>query len=402
MKSLHLHSLTALLIALLVTVAAPAEAQFGRRLRDAAARAAERATTREVERRVTETVECAFDDSACITAAERAGNEVRITGAEAGTAEAQASAFVNFDFVPGERVLFTDDYARDVVGDFPRRLEFGSGNMELAEWRGARWLRGTHWPSVFFIPLPETLPERFTIEMDVVPGAAGRYLDIMFSERPAHHVAVRYFQDRLNGGIRSGGSDVAASTTRDEVIAGTPFTLRVMVDGRYAKVYAGGTRVANMPNTDFGRSNAIRIELPGDAENPGYVRNIRVAAGGRDLYDALDADGRVATQGIYFDTGSERIRPESAPTLEEIARMLRDHSELRIVIEGHTDSTGDDAANLQLSERRAAAVKAQLERDHGISAERLQARGLGETQPAASNDTPEGRQQNRRVELVRG
>lgn len=400
MKSLHLLSRTAFLLALLATVAAPADAQFGRRLRDAAARAAERATTREVERRVTETVECAFNDSACIAAAEREGNEVRITGDE-GEAGGEPSAFLNFDFVPGERVLFSDDFSRDVVGDFPRRLEFGSGNMEMAEWRGERWLRGTNWPSVFSIPVPETLPERFTVEMEVVPGGAGRYLEMMFSERPEHHVAVRYFQNRLNGGIRSGSSDVAAGTTQEEVTAGTPFTLRVMVDGRYAKVYAGGTRIANMPNANLGRSNAIRIELPGDAENPGYIRNIRVAAGGRDLYDALSAGGRVATQGIYFDTGSDRIRPESAPTLEEIARMLSDHGDLRIVIEGHTDSTGDDAANLQLSERRAAAVKAKLEQDHGISADRLQARGLGETQPAASNDTPEGRQQNRRVELVR-
>ena len=81
--------------------------------------------------------------------------------------------------------------------------------------------------------------------------------------------------------------------------------------------------------------------------------------------------------------------------------MLKQHAELKLTIEGHTDSVGDDASNLSLSERRAAAVKAYLESQFGIASDRLQAVGMGETKPAASNDTPEGRQQNRRVELVR-
>jgi OmpA-OmpF porin, OOP family len=59
---------------------------------------------------------------------------------------------------------------------------------------------------------------------------------------------------------------------------------------------------------------------------PAYFANFRVAAGGRKLYDAIAEKGRVATQGIYFDTASDRIRPESAPTLEEIASMLSEHS----------------------------------------------------------------------------
>ena len=125
-------------------------------------------------------------------------------------------------------------------------------------------------------------------------------------------------------------------------------------------------------------------------------------AGGRKLYDELAAAGRVATQGIYFDTGSDRIRPESTPTLKEIAQMLTEHADLKLVIEGHTDNVGDEAANQALSEKRAAAVKDALVASYKVDAGRVSSRGLGATKPAAPNTTPEGRQANRRVELVKG
>lgn len=123
--------------------------------------------------------------------------------------------------------------------------------------------------------------------------------------------------------------------------------------------------------------------------------------GGADLYDKHEAEGRVATRGILFDVDSDRIRPESTPTLEEIAEMLRSHADLRISIEGHTDATGDDAYSQSLSERRAESVRRALIDRYGIAEDRLEAKGLGETVPVDSNDTAEGRQNNRRVELVK-
>jgi outer membrane protein OmpA-like peptidoglycan-associated protein len=119
------------------------------------------------------------------------------------------------------------------------------------------------------------------------------------------------------------------------------------------------------------------------------------------LYDALAETGRVATQGIYFDTGSDRIRPESSGTLKEIGAMLKEHPDLKLTIEGHTDNVGSAPANQTLSEKRAAAVRQFLIETYQVEGGRLQAKGLGSANPATSNDTPEGRQQNRRVELVK-
>jgi len=131
------------------------------------------------------------------------------------------------------------------------------------------------------------------------------------------------------------------------------------------------------------------------------VGNIRVTTGNKSMYDALESAGRVATQGVYFDTGSDRIRPESSGTLKQIANMLSEHAGLKLTIEGHTDNVGDAASNQTLSEARARAVKETLVSVYGISADRLDAAGFGDSKPAGPNTTAEGRQNNRRVELVK-
>jgi OOP family OmpA-OmpF porin len=179
--------------------------------------------------------------------------------------------------------------------------------------------------------------------------------------------------------------------------------VRITVDGTYAKVYVNEKRVANVPNASIPRSSEIWIEniYSGSAESPLYLGAIRIAEGGVDLYDRLAADGRVATRGVLFDVNSARIRPESTPTLKEMGEMLSAHPDLRIRIEGHTDSIGDDAANLALSLDRAGAVRDFLVESFGVDASRLEVEGLGETVPVDDNGTPEGRQNNRRVELVR-
>ena len=168
------------------------------------------------------------------------------------------------------------------------------------------------------------------------------------------------------------------------------------------KMYLGEQRVANVPNAVFPRSDTLFVSVTAAAEKyPILIGPIRIAGGGRDLYDRLARDGRAAIHGILFATNSDRIRPESTPTLDEIGKMLEEHPDLRISIEGHTDSEGEEAYNRSLSERRAAAVKAFIVEAHGIQPDRLQTAGFGESKPAADNGTPEGRQQNRRVELVR-
>lgn len=309
--------------------------------------------------------------------------------------------WVNYDFTPGTRPLFVEDFAADTVGDFARRLQFKEGNMEVAEWKGQRLLRVTSWPGTFEIALPETLPDRFTIEFDTTPGYSSNWTILRFADGAGDDVRFRRYDGKGQGGVFGANHQQQGSTSAD-VEEGQIYRARIMADGKYVKVYMNDTRVANIPNADLGRSKKISIEIPGHADAPAYIGNIRVMAGGRKLYDELNTAGRVATQGIYFDTGSERIRPESSPTLKEIAQMLTDHPELKLTIEGHTDNVGDAAANQTLSEKRAAAVRDALVAAYKVDGARLTTRGLGATKPVAPNTTAEGRQTNRRVELVKG
>jgi outer membrane protein OmpA-like peptidoglycan-associated protein len=416
----------ALAVASSVLLVEPAQAQgWGDRLKKRAEEAAKRKVEERVERRAGEATDralngaegaarCAAADSACVagqgasTAAPSApapASAAPASAAPTGPAGPAAAAaaerpgtgvWLNYDFNPGERPLFVEDFARDAVGDFPRRLEFKEGNMEVVEWRGSRYLRAAG-DGEFFIPLPEVLPERFTIEFDYY-GMDKYELKLTFNENvgsPEDQVMLGSW----GSGVQ--GDAVKAMTRVPEGVEQRMVKVRVMADGRYVKVYVDSQRVANVPNANLGRTNKIHVQVPGYEDDPALVGNIRVMAGGRDLYDALSADGRVATQGIYFDTGSDVIRGESTPTLKEIAAMLTEHPELKLAIEGHTDNVGNAAANKALSEKRAAAVKASLVADHGIAADRLTTAGHGDAKPATANATPEGRQQNRRVELVR-
>jgi outer membrane protein OmpA-like peptidoglycan-associated protein len=114
---------------------------------------------------------------------------------------------------------------------------------------------------------------------------------------------------------------------------------------------------------------------------------------------AIRSAGKVDVYGILFDFDKDIVRPESRPTLDAIAQLLRGDPALRLRIVGHTDNVGSAAYNLALSERRAASVVAALTRDYAIAGTRLASSGAGLTAPVAPNDSEDGRAKNRRVEL---
>jgi outer membrane protein OmpA-like peptidoglycan-associated protein len=119
------------------------------------------------------------------------------------------------------------------------------------------------------------------------------------------------------------------------------------------------------------------------------------------LEQQLEKKGRAQVYGIYFDFGSDVLRPESQTVLDQIAQVMREHPDWKLGVEGHTDNIGGDAYNLDLSDRRATTVKQALVTRYHVDPERLSPAGFGSTRPVDSNDTLEGRARNRRVELVR-
>lgn len=145
-----------------------------------------------------------------------------------------------------------------------------------------------------------------------------------------------------------------------------------------------------------------------DIENRVYYELVTVLAEPMDLSnvtlnilnEGIADKGKVAIYDIYFDTGKSEIKPESKSALSVIANYLKENANDKFLIVGHTDNTGDFDANIQLSINRAKAVIAELTSNFGVSANQLKAYGIGSTSPVMSNDTKEGKDRNRRVELV--
>lgn len=125
-----------------------------------------------------------------------------------------------------------------------------------------------------------------------------------------------------------------------------------------------------------------------------------VVANADAMSTSIASTGRIALYGIYFDTDKAILKPESEPTLTEITALLEANPALKLFVVGHTDTVGQFAHNVQLSQNRAASVVQALVAKHGIAASRLVPFGCGPTVPVAPNSSEEGRGKNRRVELV--
>jgi outer membrane protein OmpA-like peptidoglycan-associated protein len=304
----------------------------------------------------------------------------------------------NYDFVPGDTVWMATDFAAEPVGRFPAsQLEFVRGNMQIVELDGVRVLESSG-NSVLRIALPRNLPYDFSLEFEVMIPALN-IATTVFLDPPTASIAA-YAWDYLYVGGRPGvyRKGVEVSNIYMPRIADVWQAVKLQVDSVYAIMYVGAERAAQVPVANFPRTKTIEVHLGGNQRLRTYLRNVVVAVGLNDLYKALSTGGEFTTLGILFDVDSDRLRPESTPVLEKIRSTLASHADLKVAIEGHTDSQGDDAHNQLLSERRARSVMQYLTAN-GIAAGRLTAMGKGETVPAGDNATAAGRRQNRRVVL---
>lgn len=142
----------------------------------------------------------------------------------------------------------------------------------------------------------------------------------------------------------------------------------------------------------------VLVQLDVIEEAPMETKMVTVSAG--EMAKDIAASGSVALYGIHFDTNSATVKPESDPTLQEIAKLLKGNPAMRLLVVGHTDNVGTFEFNMDLSQRRAASVVQELVSKHGVDAKRLTPVGVSFASPVASNNTEDGRGKNRRVQLV--
>jgi outer membrane protein OmpA-like peptidoglycan-associated protein len=313
-----------------------------------------------------------------------------------------ASVSTKFDFVPGDKVLFIDDFRADELGEFPNRWSLSIGTFEVAEMGSERWLRCTARDGTIRMKLPAMakLPEFWTLEFDFyATEPMGSALTVRGVNERGDSAWEATFPQGNDLAFRSG--DIFSTTPLEG--AATPagrHHVMLMARGPALKVYMNRQRMANVPDISVpaGLPNQFEIRLA--ATTGPMITNVRFAEGNRPTKDIFEA-GNFVTHGIQFSSGSDAVLPESAPALRQVAAYLETHSDTGLRIVGHTDNVGSAPDNLDLSQRRATSVAKVLTQQFGIASSRFETAGKGDSQPLSSNATPEGRAMNRRVEFVK-
>lgn len=325
------------------------------------------------------------------------------TPAPAGTSTSStkmSAVSTKFDFVPGDRVIFADDFTQDELGEFPARWGMKIGTFEVVEMGGERWLRNMSDDGTVYMKLPAgPLPENWTLEFD------------FFGEEPLHW-AMQVEGLNANGNttwnigypegqnlvFRSG--DLYSTTTLEGGSVAGRHHVMLLGRGPALKVYMDRQRLANVPDVTMAAGPTVQFDIRLWAQTHPMITNVRFAEGPKPAKDLL-ATGKFVTHGIRFATGSDVVQPESAPILRQVAAWLEANPAARLSITGHTDNVGKADANLDLSKRRAAAVAKVLSGEFAIAADRLTTDGKGDTSAMADNTTAEGRAMNRRVEFAK-
>jgi OOP family OmpA-OmpF porin len=321
---------------------------------------------------------------------------------ESGTAQPEMKALKSA-FVPGEKTLFFDDFSDMTADEAPPHFKVRGAAPELMEGGGIRQLsvgKGSLFPNL------TSLPKNFTYEAEIKAGLnTGRADATLILSSKGKQILQWWMSGRekqldLIVSLRAPYQELGR--TRMTVNWDEPVKLALWVQNGRMRSYVNGEKQLDFNQVDMPPIDSVEMVHGFLGAGPSLAyRSVRFAESTPDFSQVIAATGRYVTHGILFDTGSDRLKPESAAVIQSVAKGLETNPNLRLRIEGHTDSVGNAAHNLDLSKRRAAAVKDVLVSQFNVDAERLTTTGLGATKPIDSNDTPQGRAQNRRVEFVK-
>ncbi|MCU0385326.1 MAG: OmpA family protein [Flavihumibacter sp.] len=394
-------------------------------------------TTAKVNQRVDRHIDNAIDET--LDEIESGGKEAIQPADTTKENKPVASKGINtqsrFDFIPGEQLVYFNDFSSDPVGELPINWNTnGTAEVVTIEGLEGKWVQ-LFQNATYLTDNTDSLSENFTVEFDLIMKqtnpkapfpvlafgvlASGNYSSTAnellkgYTETFATELNIQplgnndsqlhlyTFQNQskyLNTDLKRYGKlqeyfnrvlHVSMQVQKER--------LRIWLDG--TKLYDLPKAIA--PNTSINQFYFVVRRYGGEEAEVGYaVGNIRMAKGLPDTRHKLLTEGRFSTTGILFEKGSARIEEQSNGVLKQLAEVLKAEA-VRIKIIGHTDSDGNDAGNLELSRKRAAAVKATLVENFGIEASRIETDGKGESESVGDNQSKAGRAQNRRVEFIR-
>ncbi len=345
-------------------------------------------------------------------------------------------SFSKFDFVPGERILYAEDFSQDAAGELPTNWNAsGKGEVQTIDGKTGKWLRAFE-NTTYLTGNKKTFGENYTIEFDAMfyfePKVKGYVLPnwragiLSSGGIDAADNSFLKNQDEVNSSFvhfsfsSYGGAALQSNEKRRQTFRSDRMELgdmttafnkvihySIQVQKTRFRLWMDEKKVFDIPRamntTDT--MNQLYFFLEGsnyqEDEVGLFIGNIKIATGLPDTRHKLIEEGKFSTTGILFDVNAATIKPESNGVLKEVAEAIKSNAGIKIKIIGHTDSDGSDAANLELSKKRSEAVKAALVKDFSIDAAALETDGKGETVPVGDNKTKEGKAQNRRVEFVK-
>ena len=339
---------------------------------------------------------------------------------------ASFKAYSKYDFVPGEKVIGFEDFSTGNIGDFPGGWNTNAaGEIVTVEGRQGHWLWLTK-PGVFIPEFTDKYPEDFTFEFDLLHGtpfggasfhfvmAEMQNMDNVQSWNTSPHTFKTGFYITSSGQkegfvsteIRKSMTTQSANQISTELMSDkyNPVHVSIWRQKERVRVYVNQEKVWDIPKAIAADAKLNAIFFPIIAADPTiqfYIGNLRLAVGAPDTRKKMLEQNKWVTHGILFDVNSATIKPESYGTLKEMANVLKEYADLKVKIVGHTDADGADAANLDLSKRRAASVKVALAKEFGIDESRMETDGKGEGEPIDKNDNPVGKANNRRVEFIK-
>lgn len=324
------------------------------------------------------------------------------------TAPPSIHSYQNYDFVPGDTILFADDFTEDMDGEFPSHWNLSSGQAVLNKINGEEAFFLTEGNYCQVSPRMRNksyLSDPFTIEFDYYANDGdGPSISFNYKDPEGGYMTEGYIGFSCSGEVSTYELPVGFSAKYphedDATYRNKWHHCALIYKNNEVKCYIDQYRILVIPNF-----KAIPLSFGfagiGDPDKPIIINNVRLAKGGSmNMIGKKFTEAKIVTHGITFDSDKSEIKPQSMGTLNMIVNVLKANPDLKFEIDGHTDNTGNPAHNLTLSQERAASVKVKLV-SMGIKSSRLTTKGFGDTKPISDNTTLEGKANNRRVEFIR-
>ena len=399
-----------------------AQAQFVKKLGEAAERAAKRTVERRVEKESAEKTDEALDEvfeRKSKKSKNKKNKKAKQEQARNAEREDNAVRSAN-DFVRGNKIIFHEQFDKVAIGDFPGTWNTNIGGEVVTFGNdNTRWLKLAR--GIFKPEGITNIPNNSTLEMDIRADGInnGTDLGIILMAVDDKNKLYTYNQAKngvgvfltaayaTNGRVRSqarvnGEGAVAMDWQPTKQFSGNKNTVHLSIwrqDSRI-RVYLDDEKVIDLPRAFAEKNyNALMFDVNW-TQIDYYVSNIILASdAGADTRHKLLETGSFTTNDILFDTGKSTLQASSFSVLDEIGEVMKANPSKALTVIGHTDSDGSDEANQVLSEQRAQSVKTYLMYKHNIDGGQITTLGKGESQPIASGNSAEAKAQNRRVEF---